>query len=580
MTQTKKSSFFLLLTLLLVFELLVSPVFCVVLNEKGTEFTSISFPEAEVTGDSAVFQKGFSYAVWASDTFSSPESDLSLSLLTKTNTEWVAICFSWVQSSTTSSDIHLDATGSPTPESVEHAINVAHSLGLKVMLKPMVEAQEREELLSYPVWRGEIQPSDEWFSSYSSFINYFAEFAEKNDVEMFCVGCEYKATTGETEQWRNVIQGIRERYSGPITYAADWTNYQNIEWWDAVDYVGIDAYFPLTIFNSNPTFEQLKNAWENHANEIEEWLSNVNKQVIFTEIGYRSGDGTSMAPSNYWTDMTVDLQEQNDCYEAVFQTLWNRNWFSGFYWWTWMHDNSQVGLDDNGHSPQNKPAQDVVTYWYSLDRQVAVIDKTFTTSEKCSINEVQSVGFHAKWEHNGADISGASVYVNGTQHLTNSTGWASFTVSYSTVGKRSWAVTEVQHPEVSGYVVTAQSPSIVWDKVTVEVEVDSIGLGVTKVKVAVIQDYDKTLVTGANITVNGIGCEETENGYYETQIQSWSPFQNLAIKTDVSGLLDETLVTTSIHLLNVAFYALLLVAIVVVLVLFLKWKTKKHDPVD
>jgi len=137
----------------------------------------------------------------------------------------------------------------------------------------MIEALEREKTRSYPVWRGEIQPSDEWFESYSNFINFFAEFAEQNDVELFCVGCEYKETTGETEQWENVIQGVRERYSGPITYAADWTNYQDIEGWDYVDYVGIGAYFPLTLFNSDQTFEELKTVWNNHANEIEAWLN-------------------------------------------------------------------------------------------------------------------------------------------------------------------------------------------------------------------------------------------------------------------------------------------------------------------
>ncbi|PVX24263.1 MAG: hypothetical protein CW691_08120 [Candidatus Bathyarchaeum sp.] len=563
--------------LLLGLELFVCPVFPLGLNKKGNEATKISFPEAEITDEAPVFQKGFSYAVWSSDTFSSPESDESLSLLTKTNTEWVAICFSWVQSSTTSDDIHLDPSSSPTPESVEHAITVAHSLGLKVMLKPMVEAVEREEILSYPVWRGEIQPSDEWFASYSSFINFFAEFAEQNGVEMFCVGCEYKETTRETEQWKNVIQGVRERYSGPITYAADWTNYQKIEWWDAVDYVGIDAYFPLTIFNSDPTFEQLKTAWVNHADEIEEWVSAINKPVIFTEIGYRSGDGTSMAPSNYWKDMTVDLQEQNDCYEAAFQTLWSRNWFSGFYWWTWMHDNAQVGLDDSGHSPQNKPAQEVITYWYSLEQRVAVIDQTFTTSKKCSVNEAQSVGFHVQWEHDGADVADAMLYVNGTEHVTNKTGWINFSVSYGTVGERSWVVTDFEHPEASGYTVTVESPSIVWDKVVVDAKVEPTGFGATKVRVKLIHDYDEERVTGANIFVNGEQCKETELGVYEAEIGSWSPYQQVTIQIDSAEVSDETWSTTVIHSMNIIFYVALFVAVMVIVVLLLKWRNKKSS---
>ena len=313
MNRLTKSLIFSSLILLLTFEFVAYPVFPLTFTKNSSEVTDcLVSQKAELPDAKPVFQKGLSYSCWSNNDFGSSVSDESLRLLAETGTEWIALCISWIQYSTTSHDIHLSSSGTPTPESLKHAITTAHSLGLKVMLKPMVEAVEREETLLYPVWRGEIQPSDEWFESYSAFINFFAEFAEQNDVELFSVGCEYKATTGEKEQWETVIQGVRERYSGPIVYSADWTNYQNIEWWDSVDYVGIDAYFPLSVLKYDPAFDELKNAWINYADEIEAWLSTANKPVILTEIGYRSGDGTSMVPSNYWDDMTVDLIEQRD----------------------------------------------------------------------------------------------------------------------------------------------------------------------------------------------------------------------------------------------------------------------------
>ena len=562
------------LIVILTLEVLACPVFALTLNEEhGGAAESAVFPEAEMSYGNAVFQKGLSYSAWSSDAFSSSESDESLRLLTETNTEWIALCFSWFQSSTTSHDIHLGSS-SPTIESIRHAITTAHSLGLKVMLKPMVEALEREKTLSYPVWRGEIQPSDEWFESYSDFINFFAEFAEQNGVELFCVGCEYTATTVETEQWKNVIQGVRQRYSGPITYAADWTNFNDLEWWSSVDYVGIDAYFPLALFNSDPTFEELKTVWTNHADEIEEWLSTVNKPVIFTEIGYRSGDGTSNAPANYWTDMTVDLQEQRDCYEAAFQALWNRSWFYGFYWWTWTHKPAEGGATDSGHSPQNKPAQDAITYWYSMNRQVAVVDQTFASAEKCGVNEVQSVGFHVKWESDGADVADARVIVNGTEHVTNRTGWATFSVTYDTVGERSWAVTDVQHPEATRYIVTAENPSIVWDKVAVDVEVDSASFGVTKVKVKITNAYDGSSVTGATTVVNGETCEETQPGVYTIELATWSPIQQVTVQTDAADF--ETWETSTIHVMNIILYLAIIVAVTVIAVLLLKLRNRNR----
>ncbi len=571
MRGLKKSLILYSLMALLTLETLTCPVLSITSNGKYVDIAESSVFPASVSYDAPVFQKGMCYSAWSPDAFGSPESDESMALLAETNTEWISLCLSWVQSNTTSHDINPDPSHTPTLDSVEHAIKEAHSLGLKVMLKPMVDTMEEEKTQGYStVWRGEIQPSDEWFASYSNFINFFAEFAEENDVELFSVGCEFKATTPEKEQWEAVIAGVRERYSGPITYAADWTNYKTIECWDSVDYVGIDAYFLLSLFNNDPTLEELENAWNNHADEIETWLSTVNKPVIFPEIGYRSGDGTNAAPSNYWTDMPVDLQEQRDCYEAAFQALWNRNWFYGFYWWTWTQDPTDGGPDDSSHTPQNKPAQDVVTQWYSRDRQVAVVDQTFTSATKCGVNEAQSVGFHVRWEHDGADVSDARVYVNGTEHVTNSSGWTTFTVAYDTVGKRSWIITGLQHPEANGYMVAAESPSIVWDKTVFDVEVDSASFGVSKVKVKIAYAYDGTSVTGATIVVNGKQCEEIESGVYQTRIVSWSPIEQLTVTADDDGLLNETWTTSTFHVMNTVLYLALAAAAIIITVVLLK----------
>jgi hypothetical protein len=569
----RKEKLFIIFSLILLinFEIIVYPVFPITSNKKYGEVTeSLFHQKSELSDLKLVLQKGLSYSCWSSDDFGSSVSDESLRLLAETGTEWIALCFSWIQSNTISHDIHPYSSGTPTPESLKHAIITAHSLGLKVMLKPMVEAVERKEDLSYPVWRGEIKPSNEWFDSYSVFINFFAEFGEQNDVELFCVGCEYKATTNEKEEWERIIQGVRERYSGPVVYAADWTNYQNIEWWDSVDYVGIDAYFPLSVLKYEPSFDELKNAWVNYANDIEAWISAVNKPVIFTEIGYRSGDGTNMCPSNYWSVMPVDLQEQRDCYEAAFQTLWDRSWFYGFYWWTWIFDPEQGGSNDSSHTPQNKPAQEIITQWYSRARKIAVIDQSYVSTEKCRVNEAQSVGFHVKWEDDGVDVVDGLIYVNGTENVTNSTGWINFSFAFESVGERSWYVTDFQHPEADGYRVIVENPRIVWDKAAIMVEVDSSSFGMSKVKVNIAQAYDGTSVTGATTVVNGEVCEEIDLGIYLTEIVTWSPYLQLTVSADAVGLLKETWTTSTFHVMNIILYLTLFLAVLVMAILILK----------
>jgi len=513
-----------------------------------------------VSSEKPVFQKGMSYLARSSEAFSTPDSDESLALLRKTNTEWVAICFFWYQSNISSYDIHADPERTPTNESVAHAIDQAHDLGMKVMMKPMIDPLETEEELPWPVWRGEILPSDKWFESYASFINYFASFAEQHDVDLFCVGCELSGTTQAKQHWENIISGVRERYSGPITYAADLSDYQRIEWWSSLDYVGIDAYFPLTILRYDPTFDELKNTWVSYANDLENWHSTIGKPVIFTEIGYRSGNGTNIAPGNYWMEMPVDLQEQVNCYEAAFQTLWNKNWFYGFYWWNWETDPNAGGPSDADYTPQNKPAQDVITNWYSLARSVILIDQAFVSVDRCGVHESQLISFHASWEHNDAPVVGASVYVNGTEHVTDETGWVSFNASYDTIGKRVWTITSVHHLNGSCYKKIVDDPHIIWDKVEMtETDVDTITLGILKVRVKVVYAYDKTPVTGATTTANGIPCVEIELGIYASEIPTWNPYQTVEICAEIPNFARTTMTISTAHIMNLILYLALFV---------------------
>jgi len=144
------------------------------------------------------------------------------------------------------------------------------------------------------------------------------------------------------------------------------------------------------------------------------------------------------------------------------------------------------------------------------------------------------------------------------------------------VGERSWVVTNFQHPEASGYVIAVKSPSIVWDEVIVNVEVDSTSFGVTKVRVNIIYAYDGALVTGATTVVNGELCEETELGVYETKIDSWNPYQQVNVQTDAADLPDETWSTSVIHSMNIILYVAFFVAVIVVVVLFLMRRSKSR----
>jgi PKD repeat protein len=210
---------------------------------------------------------------------------------------------------------------------------------------------------------------NEWFSSYEQFILHYADLAEKNNCEQFCVGVEYKGTVQRENNWRDIIEKVKEHYTGPITYASNWDNYQNINWWDAsdLDFVGIDAYFPLTE-KTDPTVDELKEGWKKWEEEIESWQQRVNKSIVFTEIGYCSLDGTNIEPWNWTYSDIVDLQEQADCYNATFQTFWNKPWLAGIYWWMWDTDPDVGGPLDKSYTPYKKPAESIVKKYYCAEK--------------------------------------------------------------------------------------------------------------------------------------------------------------------------------------------------------------------
>ena len=57
-----------------------------------------------------------------------------------------------------------------------------------------------------------------------------------------------------------------------------------------------------------------------------------------------------------------------------------------------------------------------------------IIDHAFVSDERADVSSVQTIGFHAKW-NNGSDVVGGSIYVNGTNYVTNSTGWINVRVA-------------------------------------------------------------------------------------------------------------------------------------------------------
>jgi hypothetical protein len=185
------------------------------------------------------------------------------------------------------------------------------------------------------------------------------------------VGCElnHLDTSNYDANWRTVISGVRAIYNGPLTYAADWSTYARISFWGALDYAGIDAYFPLSNAKT-PSVADLVGGWSNYVynnvahnwtHDIETFQATVNKPVLFTEIGYRSCDYAAQHPGDWSFPGVYNGPAQANCYGAAWQVFANKPWYAGMFWWGWSPDPNAGGAGDTYYTPQNKPAQSVLT---------------------------------------------------------------------------------------------------------------------------------------------------------------------------------------------------------------------------
>ena len=132
--------------------------------------------------------KGMSYTSFGTNVLSSAGSDQSLLNMSMVGTDTVALNFWWFQNSTTANSMAEDFTRySSTVSSISHAIDTIHSLGMKVLLKPMLDVSD-----AAGTWRAYINPSDkdQWFANYTNFLGTFADMAQTKGVELFSVGCE------------------------------------------------------------------------------------------------------------------------------------------------------------------------------------------------------------------------------------------------------------------------------------------------------------------------------------------------------------------------------------------------------
>ena len=298
----------------------------------------------------------------------------SLKKLRETGTEWLCLAFYVHQEKYSSTEIFFDYRESPTDKDLIFTINKAHELGFKVCLKPVINSRDQ-------VWRAEINFPDhddtgpdrywnKWFSFYQAFLCHYAEIAADTNCEMFCVGCEMLGTERKESHWRETISKVKEIYKGPLTYNTNHGNEDVAQWYDAVDYLGISAYYEL-VDKPYATEDEMYEGWLKQKDKLKALSEKWNKPIMFAEVGCRAAAGVAMMPWDYLEDFPYNEDEQANLYASCFRAFYHEPWFAGFFWWHWsmfLHD-LESDKKDMGFTVYGKKAEAVLREWYAKTKE-------------------------------------------------------------------------------------------------------------------------------------------------------------------------------------------------------------------
>lgn len=313
-------------------------------------------------------QHGVAFPVWWHNLYATPEADRAIAAAAEMGINSIQLIATWYLDTSLATTVYPDAQRTPSDASLAHAAATARRLGLRVMLKLHVDVQDG-------TWRGELAPSDRraWFDSYARMVRKYAGFARDRELSALIIGTELRTltTTRDTDAWRELIADVRAAYPGQVSYAANWDEYEAVRFWDALDFIGIDAYFPLVdaAVTPDPAFSQILLAWRGYAGrhgrgawieELDRFAAAAGRPVVFTEVGYRSQDGAADTPWLADNGLPPNLDLQRRLYEAVYRLYVPRSYFRGLFWWRW---DLEPATRAPTITPRGKSAEAVLRSW-------------------------------------------------------------------------------------------------------------------------------------------------------------------------------------------------------------------------
>jgi len=250
--------------------------------------------------------------------------------------------------------------------------------GLRVVLHPYILTSS-DEVIGIQNWQT-------WWVSYQRFILHFAEMASKMNFAALVIEDPRTNNTGNlecfekipTQDWLQLVSDIRQRYAGKILWAVPFPASDNLPdgWINLFDGVYLQWSAPLSN-QSDPSIQELQDEFTRLLLMEVQPFYEKHQKPIYLSMDYESIDGAAsnciewnnsclelnqaILPSFDYPNVSLDLQEQADIYNAALLAINNIPWINGFISSGFF---PPVILQDKSSSIYGKPAGDVLWYWF------------------------------------------------------------------------------------------------------------------------------------------------------------------------------------------------------------------------
>ena len=244
---------------------------------------------------------------------------------------------------------------------VERALGQARGLGLRVGVMVIVELRAAPP----GQWRGQLRPSEgaaRWFAAYGAALVELAAVSQRQGAARFGVGSELVSLEPYARQWRTLIAETRRVFRGRVFYSVNWDDLHRPTFLDAVDEVGVSAYFAMAPSGERPTEGSMRRAWDDADASLATLSRRVGRPVFLSEVGYPSVRSAAERPWDERSGAPLDLDLQRALFEGFRARHCGEHRTEataarGFYVWNWF---GFGGPTDTGFTPRGKPAAAVL----------------------------------------------------------------------------------------------------------------------------------------------------------------------------------------------------------------------------